>query len=235
MDGEEEMKGKTMRFTQMIVISAATMLWVSTASGAELFYHVGTGQSGGAAGSTTTFSPALPIKGSGTVDVAAGTYSVSLPTNAITIDVDPQGDADATLTTTGWSQTGTFTPVTGGAMTGTASGGSTTCIDDGGAFGALICIPYGGSGGSLATVTWPPTGASGDFGAPGANIDVAGNLIVVTEPFDAGGGQIQNYYRYAVNLPTLSEWGTMALGLMLLMSGMIPIIMNSRREQLPTA
>jgi hypothetical protein len=226
------MKGKTMRFTQMIVISAATMLWVSTASGAELFYHVGTAQSGGVASSSTTFTPNLPIKGSGTVDEGAGTYTLDLPTSQVHIDVSSDSIADATLTTTGWSQTGTFAAGVGGAMTGTGSAGSTTCTEDGGPFGPLICGPYGG--GSLPTMTWPPTGASGDFGAPGANIDIAGNLIVVTEADDAGGGQIQNYYRYAVNLPTLSEWGTIALGLMLLMSGMIPI-MNSRREQLPTA
>jgi hypothetical protein len=224
------MKGNMMRFTQMIVISAATMLWVGAAS-AELFYYVGTAQSGGAASSSTTFTPHLPIKGSGTVNEGAGTYTLTLPTFDIHIDVGNDGP-DATLTTTGFGQTGTFAAGVGGAMTTPPLGatGSSTCADDGGAFGPLICTPF-----PQDVLAWPPTGASGDFGAPGANIDISTNTIIVTEPFDAGGGQIQNYYRYAVNLPTLSEWGTMALGLMLLLGGMIPIMISQRREQLPTA
>ena len=223
-----------MRLARGILVSAVAMIWGAAASAgpeAVTFSLVSSVGSGGAFASTSTFIPALPIEGSGTIDEVTGAYDLTLPDFSIVIDIafpPPPDPADAQIDTTGWGQTGTFTG--GGAMTSSAATGTVSCTDLGTPIGPFICAVL-----DPVVAAWPPTGDSGAFGAPGATIDVGTNTIVITEAHDVNGGQIQTTYSYAPApdlVPTLSEWGMMALGLLVLTVGIVAIL---RREKSPAA
>ena len=99
-----------------------------------------------------------------------------------------------------------------------------------GGIGAFVCPTI-----APTVASWPPAGAAGDFGTPGATINVANNTIVITEAHDVNGGQVQATYHYAEaasSVPTLSEWAMIALGLVVLTAGIVAI---RRREKLPIA
>ncbi|MEO1936534.1 MAG: IPTL-CTERM sorting domain-containing protein [Myxococcales bacterium] len=223
-----------MRLARRILISALAMMWggaVSAAPEAVTFSLVSSVGSGGAFPSSSTYVPPLPLEGSGTIDEVAGTYDLTLPDFTIVIDVvlggAPDPD-DAQLDISGWGQAGTF--AVGGAMTTSTATGAVACTVLDAAIGSFVCALIDPS-----VAAWPPTGASGDFGAPGATIDVGANTIVVTEAFDANGGQVQTTYTYAPApeaVPTLSEWGMMTLGLLVLTAGIVAIL---RREKSPAA
>ena len=215
-----------MRLAQMLFISALALLWAGTASAAPeavTFSLVSSVSSGGAFPSTSTYVPSLPLEGSGTIDEAAGTYDFTLPNFAIVIDVIAPPD-DARLDITGWGQVGTFTA--GGAMTTTTASGTVGCTVLDATIGPLICALIDPN-----VAAWPPTGASGAFGAPGAAIDVGAKTIVITEAFDANGGQVQTTYTYAPAappVPTLSEWGMVTLGLLVLTAGIVTVLRPAR-------
>ena len=219
-------EGGKMRLAQTLFISALALLWAGTASAAPeavTFTLVSSVASGGAFPSTSTYTPALPLEGSGTIDEAAGTYDFMLPNFAIVIDIVAP-PADAQLDITGWGQVGTFTA--GGAMTTTTASGTVGCTVLDPTIGPLICALIDPN-----VAAWPPTGASGDFGAPGATIDVASKTIVITEAFDANGGQVQTTYTYAPAapaVPTLSEWGMVTLGLLVLTAGIVTALRPTR-------
>ena len=59
---------------------------------------------GGSFPTEQTYSPGLPLVGSGNIDFGLGTGTVSLPDHSIFIDVNLDGD-DAQLDLTGWTQT----------------------------------------------------------------------------------------------------------------------------------
>ncbi|MEE3328005.1 MAG: hypothetical protein VX252_11775 [Myxococcota bacterium] len=172
--------------------------------------------------SVSTYNPPLPIAGSGTIDEVAGAYDVTLSDFSIQINViiTPGDPPDADINISNWGQVGTFTGA--GDMTSTAATGTVGCTDLGGGIGSFICALI-----DPTVAAWPATGASGPFGAPGAVIDVAANTIVITEAFDPNGGQVQNTYSYtpaAVPVPTLSDWGMMALGLLVMTLGIVAIL-----------
>ena len=115
-------------------------------------------------------------------------------------------------------------------MTTSTATGSVACTALDVSIGPLICNLIG-----LNVEAWPPTGASGDFGPPGATIDIASKTIVVTEAFDANGGQVQTTYSYAPvppPVPILSAWGVTILGLLVLAAG---IIASLRPDRSPVA
>ena len=69
-----------MRLAQTLFISALALLWAGTASAAPeavTFTLVSSVASGGAFPSTSTYTPALPLEGSGTIDEAAGTWLIA--------------------------------------------------------------------------------------------------------------------------------------------------------------
>ena len=222
-----------MRLAAQISITALAVMWagaVSAAPEAVSFSLISSANSGGAFPSVSTYDPPLPVTGSGTIDEVAGTYDVTLSDFTIRIDVvlgsgDPP-DADVTIVN--WGQVGTFTGA--GDMTSTSTTGAVSCTDLGGGVGSFICALI-----DPTIPAWPATGDSGDFGAPGAIIDVAANTIVITEAFDASGGQVQNTYSYtpaSVPVPTLSEWSMVALGLLVMTFGIVAIV---RLQKSPSA
>jgi hypothetical protein len=159
----------------------------------------------GAAPTTQTYIPPLPVLGGGTIDEALGTYNLTLNDFSIAIDILGEGSSpDATISTSGWSQTGTFAGGLGGTVTSSSTTGAVGCVANDPVWGGLIC------GSAPSTVApWPPTGGvPGDpFGVAGAVIDINANTITVTEPFDALAGQIQLVYDYTV----IPEPGTLLL------------------------
>lgn len=221
------------RTAALTLFTALAMFWGTAASAAPeavTFSLISSVNSGAAFPSVSTYDPPLPIAGSGTIDEAAGTYDLSLSEFTIEINVilAPGDPPDADVNILNWGQVGTFTGA--GDMTSSSASGTVTCTDLGGPVGALVCALI-----SPTVATWPPTGASGDFGAPGATIDVATNTIVVTEAYDVNGGQVQNTYTYAAApqvVPALSDWGMMALALFVVTVGIVVIL---RRQKLPTA
>lgn len=213
-----------MRLAVQISIIALIAMRVGAAFAAPdvvSFSLVSSVSSGGLFPSASTYTPPLPIAGFGTIDEVAGTYDVSLMDFTIRIDVivgsgDPP-DADVTITN--WGQVGTFTGA--GDMTSTSASGTVSCTDLGGGVGSFICALI-----DPTVPTWPASGDSGPLGPPGAVIDTNANTIVITEAFDASGGQVQNTYSYApasVPVPTLSDWGVVALGGVVMTLGMFGI------------
>ncbi len=187
------------RLTRPALAAVLALLWAGGASAAPVtFTFVSNAIAGGAFASTQTYTPALPFSGTGVVDEAAGTFSVSLPDFTVVIDVlvlTP--GAEASVLTTGWGQTGTFAGGVGGAVTSSSATGTNTCTDLNGS-GYLVCA------GVPATVApWPPTGAAGTFGAPGATISLADGVgydgtITVNNANDPNGGQVQSIYTYSI-------------------------------------
>ena len=215
-----------MRLAQTLFISALALLWAGTASAAPeavTFTLVSSVAAGGAFPSTSTYTPALPLEGSGTIDEIARTYDFTLPDWQIEIAISALPPA-AQLNISGWGQAGAFTA--GGAMTTSTASGTVSCSPLDATIGPLIRALIDPN-----VAAWPPTGASGAFGAPGAAIDVGAKTIVITEAFDANGGQVQTTYTYAPAappVPTLSEWGMVTLGLLVLTAGIVTVLRPAR-------
>ena len=222
-----------MRLAAQISITALIAMWAGVASAAPeavSFSLLSSVNAGGAFTSVSTYDPPLPVTGSGTIDEVAGTYDVALSDFTIEINVvlGPGDPPDADVTIVNWGQVGTFTGA--GDMTSTSATGAVSCTDLGGGVGSFICALI-----DPTIPPWPATGDSGPFGAPGATIDIATNTIVVTEAFDASGGQVQNTYAYtpsSVPVPTLSEWSMVALGLLVMSFGIVAIV---RFQKSPSA
>ncbi|MCH2186654.1 hypothetical protein MK280_12360 [Myxococcota bacterium] len=219
-----------MKLAQAILIGALALSWAGAVSAAPetvTFSLVSSVASGGGFPSTSTYTPPLPLDGSGTIDEVARTYDFALPDWAIVIQITGLPPA-VRLDITSWGQAGTFTA--GGAMTTSTATGSVACTPLDPAIGPFVCAQINAN-----VAAWPPTGDSGDFGAPGATIDVETNTIVITEAFDANGGQVQSTYTYAPaapDVPALSTWGLMTLGLLVLTAGFVAAL---RPERSPIA
>jgi hypothetical protein len=190
--------------TRPALAAALALLWAGVASAIPVTFTLESSTMFDAMfASSSTFTPALPFSGGGDVDEALGTFTFTLPDFVTDVDVFATGPgSDGVITTTGWSQTGTFAGGVGGAVTSIATG-SSNCV------GGLVC----GGTWPQPVPAWPPTGASGPtLGAPSASISLADGpgydgTITVVNGFDSAGGQNQSIYRYSL----VPEPGTVLL------------------------
>jgi hypothetical protein len=189
-----------LRLARPGLVGALALVWAGVASATPvIFTFASSATLGGAFPSTQVFTPALPFSGAGDVDEAAGTYTtLSLPAFTVVIDVLATTGDDASVLTTGWSQTGGFAGGAGGAMASTSATGTSACTPLS-TLGGLIC-----SGISVTVAPWPPTGAAGPFGAAGATIDLTDGIgfdgtITVNTANDPNGGQVQSIYTYSLD------------------------------------
>ena len=187
-----------MRFTRALLLTGNLLLLAGLASAAPVTFTFESATTFDAGfETTTTFTPELPLEGTGDVDEEAGTYMFDLPDFEILLDVLADEVLDAEILTAGWGQTGSWTPGAGEVpVTSSSTTGTVDCTNLGG-LGGLVCdtVP--------STVEpWPPTGAGGPtLGDPGAWIDTTDGpdydgTIIVNEVYDVNGGQLQNVYRY---------------------------------------
>jgi hypothetical protein len=186
-----------MKCVRVLLVGVLVMLLAGAAAAAEVSFQLVTSETFDAQfPSIMTWNPELPMVGTGDVDEAAGTYSLSLPDFTVTIDVFSDHAPDVDVTTTNWSQTGTFAGGVGGAISGSSATGTVVCVVHGGR-GSAVCPDI-----SPDVPTWPPTGATGTtLGAPSASIDIEANTITVVHGFDASGGQVQNSFIYGPPIP----------------------------------
>lgn len=206
-----------LRLARPAFAGVLALLWAGVASATPvIFTFVSSTSAGGAFPTSQTVTPALPFSGTGDVDEALGTYTLTLPDHSITLDVSSDAVLDARLDLTGWGQTGTFAGGVGGGLTGTSASGSVACVVLGG-IGSFVCptVP-------TTVAVWPPTGPAGPFGAAGATIDLGTNTITVNSAFDTNGGQVQSVYTYSI----VPEPGTM----LLLGMGLIGLVASGRRQ-----
>jgi hypothetical protein len=197
-----------MNRVQLPLISALTVIWAGSAAAAGVTFELVASETFDALiAPTLTWTPELPMSGSGDIDEAAGTYSLNLPDFTVNLDITSGGTGDAEVSTTNWGQVGTFAGGAGGAMTGSSSTGTVSCVALGG-FGGSICSFV-----APTVPTWPVMGDPGStLGAPSATIDISTNTIVIVHGYMDGGGQVRNTYTYAL----VPEPGTallMGLGL----------------------
>lgn len=210
-----------MKLVQLLLISALAMLWAGAAAAAEVNFRLVASETFDASfPSTMTYSPAIPVKGTGDIDEDAGTYSVSLPDFTVELDIFSDSAIDNEITTTNWGQTGTFAGGLGGTMTGTGSTGTRACIVVGGV-GSAVCPDI-----TPTVEAWPPPGDTGPtLGAPSASIDIDTNTITVVYGYDlsSGGGQVRNTFTYEVppDVPAVGPLGAALLACLIAGAGLM--------------
>ena len=202
------------RFRFLFLASALSVLFAGAASAVPVdFTFLVTNTVGGAFPATQTFSPTLPIAGSGNIDFASGTGTVSLPDYSITLDIlSTAGGADARLDISGWTQTITSIDVLGNIQSD--GSGSVACTDLGG-FGNFIC------GAASTTVAgWPPPDGATVPSSAVLNTDF--QTITIIDNSDANAGRITSVYSYSI----VPEPGTA----LLLGGGLMAMAMGRKRR-----
>lgn len=202
------------RFQHLLLASALSVLFVSAASAVPVdFTFLSTSTVGGAFPTTQTFSPTLPIAGSGNIDFVAGTGTLSLPDHSVTLDItNNAGGADARLDISGWSQTITSIDLLGNIESN--GGGAVACTNLSG-FGNLICAAA-----STTVAGWPPP--DGATLPSSAVLNTQFQTITVIDNSDANAGRITSVYSYAI----VPEPGTA----LLLGGGLIAMAMGRKRR-----
>ena len=161
-----------------------------------------------------TYTPSLPLVGSGDLDIGLGTGTLSLPDYSVVINVqnDPLVD-DAQIDITGWTQT--ITAINSGYIESTGSG-------------SQLCTVLGGLGGFICPgINAAPTigGWSGSDPSLGqsASIDTLAQTITVIDTSDPNAGTITQSFSYTI----VPEPGTA----LLLAGGLIGIGMVGRKRR----
>ena len=194
------------RLRHLLLASALSLVFAAAASAVPVdFTFLSTTTTGGAFPTTQTFLPALPLLGSGNIDFASGTGTLTLPDYSIIIDVGVS-PADAQLDISNWSQTITSIDASGNIIS--TCGGSVVCTDLGG-LGSFIC-----PGVSPTVSGWPTAGPA----LSSAVLDPILQRITVRDSSDANAGNITTVYGYTI----VPEPGTALLmggGLMALAMG----------------
>lgn len=164
---------------------------------------------------TSTYTPSLPIAGSGDIDFGAGTGSLSLPNYSIVLDIAPNPEDDAQINVTAWSQT--ITSIDGSGNITSTGGGFVSCTVLGG-IGGFICP------GVPSTVNdWPPPG--GGSSAVLTELLPTHGLITVIDASGqaAGNGVTTQIFSYTV----VPEPGTA----LLMGGGLIALAMRRHRRE----
>jgi hypothetical protein len=173
------------RFRHLLLASALSVLFAGAASAVPVdFAFLSSTTVGGAFPVEQTFVPALPILGSGNIDFASGTGTVTLPNYSIILDVNSDGD-DARLNISNWSQTITSIDALGNVES--IGGGTVQCAILGG-LGSFIC-----PGVSTTVAGWPPAGLLSS-----AVLDPILQTITVRDNSDANAGDVTTVYGYTV-------------------------------------
>jgi hypothetical protein len=197
------------RFRHLLLASALSVLFAGAASAVPVdFAFLSSTTVGGAFPVEQTFVPALPILGSGNIDFASGTGTVTLPNYSIILDVNSDGD-DARLNISNWSQTITSIDALGNIES--IGGGTVQCAILGG-LGSFIC-----PGVSTTVAGWPPAGLLSS-----AVLDPILQTITVRDNSDANAGDVTTVYGYTV----VPEPGTA----LLLGGGLMAMAMGRKRR-----
>jgi hypothetical protein len=197
------------RFRHLLLASALSVLFAGAASAVPVdFAFLSSTTVGGAFPVEQTFVPALPILGSGNIDFASGTGTVTLPNYSIILDVNSDGD-DARLNISNWSQTITSIDALGNVES--IGGGTVQCAILGG-LGSFIC-----PGVSTTVAGWPPAGLLSS-----AVLDPILQTITVRDNSDANAGDVTTVYGYTV----VPEPGTA----LLLGGGLMAMAMGRKRR-----
>jgi hypothetical protein len=197
------------RFRFLLLASALSVLFAGVASAVPIsFTFLGSNTVGGAFPTEQTFVPSLPLLGSGNIDFASGTGTVTLPNYSIILDVNSDGD-DARLNISNWSQTITSIDALGNVES--IGGGTVQCAILGG-LGSFIC-----PGVSTTVAGWPPAGLLSS-----AVLDPILQTITVRDNSDANAGDVTTVYGYTV----VPEPGTA----LLLGGGLMAMAMGRKRR-----
>jgi len=193
------------RLRYLLLASALSVVFAGAASAVPVdFAFLSTTTTGGAFPTTQTFLPALPLLGSGNIDFASGTGTLTLPDHSIILDVGAS-PADARLDISNWSQTITSIDTSGNIIS--TGGGSVACTDLGG-FGNLVC-----QGVDPTVSGWPTAGPA----LSSAILDPILQTITVRDNSDANAGNITTVYGYTVvpepGMALLMGGGLMALAM----------------------
>ena len=151
---------------------------------------------GGAAPSSQTYVPDLPLEGTGYLDLEGGTGSLKLPPYSLVVDVLLNGP-DARFDITNWVQT-VATIDEFGNMSATAAS-DVVCTDLGGGFGTMVC-------GTDPDGTWPPADGTDPSSA---KIDTEEQtMTIVNNSSQSLAGTIYTVYTYEFLPEPSARWGS---------------------------
>jgi hypothetical protein len=198
---------------RIALVAVLSMLFAGVASAIPLatFTLVNVTASGGTFPSTQSYTPGLPLSGSGDINFSAGTGTISLTNYTVTVDALSDGIDDVDLAVDNWSQT--ITAIDGLGNITSTGGGTSTCSVLGG-LGSTVCGLLGGEGVPVPTLGWPL--ADGPPGVSSSVIDFALQTITVVDNRDSNAGTVTSYYQYTVpepNTALLVGGGLIGLGL----------------------
>jgi hypothetical protein len=203
------------RLRHLLLASALSVVFAGAASAVPIdFTFLGSTTVGGAFPTDQTFVPSLPLSGSGNIDFASGTGTLTLPDHSITLDILSTPDLDARLDISGWTQTITSIDILGNIE---STGGGTVGCEDLGGFGNFICPAAIGP-----VAGWPP--ADGASAASSAVLNTGFQRITVIDNSDPNAGRITSVYTYTI----VPEPGTA----LLLGGGLMAMAMGRSKRRL---